>query len=119
MQLTLPNPMHHPRDNCQLLAHHVEISSDPAEARRVQEQIEKLLVAAACHDHDLFSIKLALEEALVNAIKHGNQYDRNKKVVIAYSVLPDNFIIHITDEGEGFDPADVPDPTAVENLERP
>jgi serine/threonine-protein kinase RsbW len=118
-QLTLLDPMHHQREIGQLLAHHVVIPSDPAEARRVQGHIEQLLIAATCHDHDLFSIKLALEEALVNAIKHGNQYDRNKKVEVAYDVQGNRFLIHITDEGEGFDPADVPDPTAVENLERP
>jgi len=99
--------------------HHVVIPSDPGEARRVQDHIEQLLQESPCQDHDLFSIKLALEEALVNAIKHGNQYDRNKKVEVAYDVKGDRFTIHITDEGEGFDPADVPDPTAIENLERP
>jgi len=97
----------------------IVIPSDPAEARRVQEQIESLLQTTHCQDHDLFSIKLALEEALVNAIKHGNQYDRNKSVQISFEVHPDRFTIRITDEGIGFDPADVPDPTAVENLERP
>ena len=65
------------------------------------------------------SIKLALEEALINAIKHGNQMDRSKSVRVSYRVLPDRFEVHVTDEGAGFDPADVPDPTAVENLERP
>jgi serine/threonine-protein kinase RsbW len=98
----------------------VVIPSDPAEARRVQDQIEQLLVQVChCQDHDLFSIKLALEEALVNAIKHGNQYDRAKSVEISYQIQPDRFEIHITDQGTGFDPEDVPDPTAVENLERP
>ena len=56
---------------------------------------------------------------LVNAIKHGNQFDRNKKVRIAYKVDRERFDVHISDEGCGFDPADVPDPTAIENLERP
>ena len=70
-------------------------------------------------DREIFSIKLALEEALVNAIKHGNQMDRSKKVRISYRVTADRFDIHITDEGKGFDPEDVPDPMAVENLERP
>jgi len=107
------------REAAQCPSHHVVIASDPVEARRVQEHIEQLLTNSPCLDRELFSIKLALEEALVNAIKHGNQYDRNKKVEIAYQVLTDRFVISITDEGEGFDPADVPDPTAVENLERP
>jgi serine/threonine-protein kinase RsbW len=97
----------------------VVIPSDPAEARRVQDEIERLLQARATHEHDVFSIKLALEEALVNAIKHGNQMDRSKNVHISYRLHADRFEIHITDEGAGFDPADVPDPTAFENLERP
>jgi len=93
--------------------------SDPAEARKVQDQIEQRLVESNCLEHDLFSIKLALEEAIVNAMKHGNQLDREKKVEIQFAVQGNRFEIRITDEGPGFDPLDVPDPTAVENLERP
>jgi serine/threonine-protein kinase RsbW len=95
------------------------IPSDPCEARRFQDEIEKLLQARRTADHDVFSIRLALEEALVNAIKHGNQMDRAKNVHISYRFLADRFEVQITDEGPGFDPNDVPDPTAVENLERP
>jgi len=97
----------------------VSIPSDPVEARRVQDEIEQHLQACHINEHDVFSIKLALEEALVNAIKHGNQMDRTKKVRIAYQVQADRFDILISDEGSGFDPTDVPDPTAFENLERP
>lgn len=97
----------------------VTIPSDPAEARRVQDEIEQLLHARNAHDRDVFGIRLALEEALINAIKHGNQLDRSKNVHISYRLVLDCFEIHITDEGPGFDPCDVPDPTAVENLERP
>jgi len=97
----------------------LSILSDTAEARRVQEEIEQFLRAHRFSDHEIFGIKLALEEALINAIKHGNQMERSKKVHIVYRVQPENFEIHITDEGPGFDPNGVPDPTAVENLERP
>lgn len=97
----------------------VVIRSDPAEARKVQDTIEGLLKAHDFGEHDIFGIRLALEEALVNAIKHGNNLDRSKKVTIRYRVSRDRFDIHIADEGVGFDPEDVPDPTAVENLERP
>jgi len=97
----------------------VTIPSDPAEARRFQEEIEQLLQAAGAGDRDVFSVRLALEEALVNAIKHGNQMDRSKRVFISYRLVDFVLEVHITDEGPGFDPADVPDPTAVENLERP
>jgi len=93
--------------------------SDPAESRRIQDEIERELQARRVSDQEIFSVRLALEEALVNAIKHGNQMERSRKVFISYRFLTDRFEIHITDEGGGFDPADVPDPTAVENLERP
>ncbi len=95
------------------------ILSDPAEARRVQDDIEHALKAFRFDDREIFSIKLALEEALVNAIKHGNQMDHTKKVRISYRINPDRFDVHIADEGHGFDPEDVPDPMAAENLERP
>ena len=97
----------------------VEIPSDPAEARKIQEDIERQLQASQFSEKEIFSIKLALEEALVNAIKHGNQFDRNKKVRITYKLDRDCFKINISDEGNGFDPDEVPDPTAIENLERP
>ena len=95
------------------------IPSDLGEARRVQDEIERALQQVRFNEHDIFAIKLALEEALVNAIKHGNQMDRAKKVRIRYHVLSDRFECSISDEGPGFDPGEVPDPTAPENLERP
>src|SRR5262249_46456128 len=84
--LTTPNTMQSLRDPGSPPVHAV-IPSDAAEPRHVQDQVEQYLQATACHDHDLFSIKLALEEALVNAIKHGNQCDRSKQVQIAYRLL--------------------------------
>lgn len=95
------------------------IASDPEDARRVQDEIEVALKANQFSEKEIFGIRLALEEALVNAIKHGNNLDKSKKVHIAYGVDPQRFDIKIRDEGPGFDPQDVPDPTAVENLERP
>ena len=101
-------------------AREVVIPSDLEEARRLQTSIEEELQSVTrFSEMDIFAIKLALEEALVNAIKHGNQMDRSKKVHVAYRVTPDRFDIRIADEGPGFDPEDVPDPMAPENLERP
>jgi len=95
------------------------IPSDPEDARRVQDEIEEALKANQFSEKEIFGIRLALEEALVNAIKHGNNLDKSKKVHIAYGVRPERFDIRIMDEGPGFDPEEVPDPTAFENLERP
>jgi serine/threonine-protein kinase RsbW len=100
-------------------ARDVVIPSDPAEARRIQDDIEQALKTCRFEEREIFCIRLALEEALVNAIKHGNQMDRTKRVFINYLVCTDRFEIRIADEGKGFDPEDVPDPMAPENLERP
>jgi serine/threonine-protein kinase RsbW len=97
----------------------VVIPSDTAEARRIQDDIERLIQTRKASDQEVFSVRLALEEALVNAIKHGNEMDRSKKVYVSYRFSGDRLEVRITDEGKGFDPSDVPDPTAIENLERP
>ncbi len=70
-------------------------------------------------DHDVFAIHLAVEEALVNAIKHGNHKDPSKSVQFTCRMSGDRIEIQITDEGDGFDPDAVPDPTDEENLEIP
>jgi len=112
-------PMVHKQREPEPIAEDVVIPSDPAQARAVQDRIEQLLMERRLNERDLFGIKLALEEAIVNAMKHGNQMDRAKTVRIAYRVDAYRFEVSITDEGPGFDPEDVPDPTAFENLERP
>ena len=97
----------------------VTIPSDLGEAHALQARIEDALRARGYDERDLFAIKLALEEALVNAIKHGNQLDPDKSVHVHYRIAPDRFDVRITDEGPGFNPADVPDPTLEETIERP
>src|SRR5262245_56667835 len=107
------------RDAGQTVSREVVFASDTGEARRIQDEIERLLQAHQFGEREIFGIKLALEEALVNAIKHGNRLDQTKKVSVTYTVNTERFDIVIGDEGKGFDPEDVPDPVAVENLERP
>lgn len=94
------------------------LPSDLACVHPIQDDIARML-AGAFEDHEAFAIKMAVEEALVNAIKHGNQMDPDKTVTVSYSLHPERFEVRITDQGPGFNPADVPDPTAPENLERP
>jgi len=97
----------------------ITIPSDPAEVQRIQDHIEFQLKQHHFEDREIFSIRLALEEALVNAIKHGNQLDRSKKVHIHCAITPERFEVAISDEGPGFNPDDVPNPLWEENLERP
>ena len=97
----------------------VVIDSDTAQGQRVQSDIVSLAQSCDFTEHDLFAIRLAVEEALVNAIKHGNGSDPTKKVRIDYWVSSGEVRIRIEDEGPGFDPQTVPDPTSPEFLERP
>jgi serine/threonine-protein kinase RsbW len=95
------------------------IPNDAAAGQSVQERIVQHLAELQFEDSDVFGIRLAMEEALVNAIKHGNQMDPSKTVRIMFRAGYQKVRIEIEDQGEGFKPSDVPDPTADENLERP
>ncbi len=95
------------------------IKSDPAEVRVVQDHLESLLGLVAVGGRDSFCVKLGMEEALVNAVKHGNQMDHSKTVTVFMRINPIQFEAKITDQGPGFNLEDIPDPTDIENLERP
>jgi serine/threonine-protein kinase RsbW len=95
------------------------IPSDYDAGRDVQERILEQVKLHGFGTDATFAIRIALEEALVNAIKHGNQLDPAKTVTVSYVLNPEKFEVRITDQGPGFNPDDVPDPTAPENLERP
>lgn len=70
-------------------------------------------------ENDIFSVQLAMEEAVVNAVKHGNRLDSGKKVRIAAKLADDFISIEITDEGSGFDPESLPDPTEEPHRDSP
>lgn len=97
----------------------VVIASDTSAGQSVQDRIIQHLEEMQYDERDVFGVRLAIEEALVNAIKHGNQMDPNKTVRIACRIAQQMVRIEIEDQGEGFQPEEVPDPTADENLERP
>ena len=63
-----------------------------------------------------FQIEMAVHEAVINAIHHGNKEDPSKKVYIKFLVSEDRLEIRVRDEGVGFDPSTLPDPLARENL---
>ena len=65
-----------------------------------------------------FCVRLALEEALTNAMKHGNKMSPDKRVFVKSTVDGSTLTIEIEDEGDGFVPGKVPDPTSDENLGR-
>lgn len=67
-----------------------------------------------------FAVRLSLEEAIANAFRHGHRdLPPDTPVTLRYSVASDRVHLVVEDQGPGFDPASVPDPTLDENLDRP
>jgi serine/threonine-protein kinase RsbW len=82
------------------------------------ESVARAMTEQGFLDRDAFAMRLALEEAVVNGIKHGNKYDPEKVVRVRARILDDQVLVEVEDEGPGFDPDQVADPLAPENLER-
>jgi serine/threonine-protein kinase RsbW len=97
----------------------IVITGHSVQVGRLQDDVERELVFYQFATAEIFSIKLAVQEALVNAIKHGNGMDPNKRIFIRYRICSERFDIHIVDEGRGFNPDEVPNAVAEENWERP
>jgi serine/threonine-protein kinase RsbW len=79
--------------------------------------VEKLRVAGYSRQEQ-FGVRLALEEAIVNALKHGHRGDQSKQVKVRYRVEAERVTVEVEDEGPGFRPEQVPDPLAPENCQR-
>jgi serine/threonine-protein kinase RsbW len=89
---------------------------------KAKELLDRYLSELSKHgwdEQEVFGVHLAAEEALMNALKHGNQLDAEKWVFVNLFISEMATRIEIEDEGGGFEPADVPDPTDDENLEIP
>lgn len=95
------------------------IPSCPKAGQVVLERIMHRLEQCCSDSSDRFAVHLALEEGIVNAIKHGNKYDDQKHVHVSCRLLSNRVYVEIQDEGAGFNPDDVPDCTQEENLEAP
>jgi serine/threonine-protein kinase RsbW len=94
------------------------IASDFLQKRELQRRILKAVEAYGYDHHSIFGVKLALEEALTNAIKHGNKLDSKKKVRVTARVSPRRLVVTVEDEGPGFNRNGVPNPLLDENLEK-
>jgi serine/threonine-protein kinase RsbW len=98
---------------------HRQSISSTKEVPGVIRVVATAMAAEGYPEKDRFGMRLALEEALVNAIKHGNHNDPTKGVRVDYRVTAEGVLVEVEDDGAGFDPRKVPDPCAPENLERP
>jgi serine/threonine-protein kinase RsbW len=90
-----------------------------AEMAPVLDRVVAAMAEVGYPERDVFGMRLALEEAVVNAVKHGHHNDPGKEVQVRYGVTPEQAVVEVEDQGPGFDPALVPDPLAPENLAKP
>jgi serine/threonine-protein kinase RsbW len=94
----------------------LEIESDPNNLITVEEFVNYFAKDLGVSDERMNGLLLSVTEATTNAIIHGNKCNLDKKVYINVFVEDGNIIIKVKDEGDGFDPAKVPDPTEPQNL---
>ncbi len=95
------------------------IASDQRETAAAKDAIIHELEQHLYSEDITFGIKLALEEALANAVKHGNRADPDKKITVSYAVSDEKAVIIVRDEGSGFEPENIPDCTEPERLPMP
>lgn len=84
----------------------------------VEAAADKLAAEAGFDEDERFRIAMAVREAAVNAVLHGNDYDPDKKISASFENNGASLIITVADEGKGLDPDSLPDPLAPENLMR-
>jgi serine/threonine-protein kinase RsbW len=83
---------------------------------RAEAADRALALKSGFAEEDADNIAVAVREATVNAVLHGNQYDPHKHVALLFEATPQSFTVWVRDEGEGLDTAALPDPLAPENL---
>ena len=85
---------------------------------KVERTAEDFAARAGFDEDTVPNIAMAVREAAVNAVLHGNAYDPAKHITASFETSPDSLIIRIADQGAGLDPSTIPDPLAPENILR-
>lgn len=88
-------------------------------AHQAEAMIEEVSKWASLSGDEEECVCMAVMEAVVNAIVHGNREDPQKHVDLEFDIQPERISITVRDQGVGFDPGQVPDPRAPENLLKP
>ena len=105
--------------NTEKQTYSMQIVSQPESINLVEKLIDEIKSEYNIHEECYGNMLVAVTEAVNNAIQHGNKYDPEKMVHVAYEIEPDQIAFTVTDEGTGFDYLNLPDPTDPENLEKP
>ena len=95
---------------------HLHLESSLESVDQAEEKVTSVAQSMGFPEEDVFRLGMAVREAMVNAVVHGNRYNANKKVHFAIGHSPNAIEIKIRDEGAGFHSEQQPDPLAEENL---
>ena len=102
------------------VAVHLAFTSVPEMTDFVQVIGDHIGRAAGLDDEAVHWMSVAVRECVVNAIKHGNRHDASRQVFVDFEIRPRSdypeLLIRVRDQGEGFDPEELADPLAPENL---
>ncbi len=94
------------------------IPSDPRAARVVLDELLRQMESLAWNEHEVFCVHLAVYEAMMNAVVHGNRCDDCKRISVVCELSSEIVRVRIKDEGPGFNPGVVPNPTETLFVER-
>ena len=114
-----PSPPRKSEASAEAWQRELDLPSERGASRLIMDELLEQLGAHGWSPSDIFAIHLAAEEAIVNAIVHGNKLDPAKRVHVRCLVSAELARIEVADEGPGFDPAAVPDCREEERLEAP
>jgi serine/threonine-protein kinase RsbW len=95
------------------------IQSNVSSAKSFENEVINEMISKGYGEEAVFALRLSLEEALTNAIQHGSRGKTYQSIHVGYRVTPELIEINIADEGDGFTPGNVPDPTTEEKLSIP
>jgi serine/threonine-protein kinase RsbW len=87
-----------------------------ASVNKAEQAAAEVAAKSGFDEDDCGRIAMAVREATVNAVLHGNHYDPTKRVTVSFESTPDALTVTVRDEGSGLDPATLPNPLAPENL---
>jgi serine/threonine-protein kinase RsbW len=94
------------------------LSSSLESVDKVERTAEEFAARAGFDEDTVPNIAMAVREAAVNAILHGNSYNPEKQITASFEANAESLTVRIADQGSGFDPSNIPDPLAPENILR-
>jgi serine/threonine-protein kinase RsbW len=95
----------------------LRIESKMENLRIIENAVDEITNSLGINQDNYGKIMVATLEAVNNAITHGNKFNQAKIVLVEIAVEKNEMIVTVTDEGTGFNPSKIPDPTKPENIE--